>query len=72
VLSLADTPQLSAAVQATIFVMEAGTVQVKAARQSLERLQRSGGHLLGGIVSKYDARTASGNYGYVDGYSYGS
>lgn len=72
VLSLADTQQLTAAVEATIFVLEAGSVHVKAARQSLERLQRSGGQLLGAIVSKYDARTASGNYGYVDGYSYGS
>ncbi|WP_084455444.1 GumC family protein [Novosphingobium rosa] len=71
VLSLADTVELTSAAQATIFVMEAGSAQIKAMRQSLERLRRSGGHVLGAIVSKYDARTASGTHGYAYGYSYG-
>lgn len=71
VLALADTLELTSAAQATIFVMEAGSAQIKAIRQSLQRLQRSGGHVLGAIVSKYDARTASGTHGYAYGYSYG-
>lgn len=69
VLALADAAQLSAAVQATIFVAEAGSAHMGQVRNAVSRLQRAGGHLIGVIVTKYNARKAGYGYAY-DYYRY--
>lgn len=69
VLALADAAQLSAAVQATIFVAEAGSAHLGQVRNAVSRLQRAGGHLIGVIVTKYNARKAGYGYAY-DYYRY--
>lgn len=69
VLSLADALELAAAVSATVFVLEAGAVHVKAAQESIMRLRRAGGRILGAILSKYDVKTSTSTYAYT--YKYG-
>ena len=65
VLAIADAMELAAATSATVFVLEAGSVRVKTAHQSLMRLRRSGGNLIGAIVSKYDFKVAGYKYAYT-------
>jgi capsular exopolysaccharide synthesis family protein len=69
VLALADATQLSSAGQATIFVAEAGSAHLGQVRNAVSRLQRAGGHLIGVIVTKYNARKAGYGYAY-DYYRY--
>jgi succinoglycan biosynthesis transport protein ExoP len=69
VLALADATQLSAAAHATVFVTEAGGAHFGQVRNAISRLQRAGGHLIGVIVTKYNARKAGYGYSY-DYYRY--
>lgn len=67
VMGLADAPILASMCQGTIFVIQASGVRRPAASRAVERLQASGAHLLGGILTKVNAKTS----GYGDGYGYG-
>jgi Mrp family chromosome partitioning ATPase len=69
VLGLADAPLLSAAVNATIFVIAAGQTRIGPARIALKRLEASRTPIIGAVVTKFDAKAA--NYGYDYGYGYG-
>ena len=69
VLGLADAPLLSAAVNATIFVVAAGQTRIGPVRVALKRLESSRTPIIGAVVTKFDAKTA--NYGYDYGYGYG-
>jgi Mrp family chromosome partitioning ATPase len=69
VLGLADAPLLSAAVNATIFVVAAGQRRIGPVRVALKRLESSRTPIIGAVVTKFDAKTA--NYGYDYGYGYG-
>jgi len=68
VLGLADVPVLSAICEATILVVEAGSVRRPAVLSSLRRLTSANGHVAGAILTKYNPK--NGGYGY--GYGYGS
>ena len=67
VLGIADAIILSSKIEATIFVIEAGRTGVKAAQNALSRLMTGGGHIVGAVLTKFDASTQG--YGYED-YSY--
>lgn len=67
VLGIADALILSSKVEATIFVIEAGRTGMKAAQNALSRLMTGGGHIIGAVLTKFDASTQG--YGYED-YSY--
>jgi Mrp family chromosome partitioning ATPase len=69
VVGLADAPLLSAAVNATIFVIAAGQTRIGPARIALKRLEASRTPIIGAVVTKFDAKAA--NYGYDYGYGYG-
>ena len=58
VLALADAAQLTAAVQATIFVAEASAARFGQARNAVSRLLRAGGNVIGCVMTKYNARKA--------------
>jgi capsular exopolysaccharide synthesis family protein len=68
VLGLADVPVLSAICEATILVVEAGSVRRPAVLSSLRRLLAANGRVSGAILTKYNPK--NGGYGY--GYGYGS
>jgi capsular exopolysaccharide synthesis family protein len=68
VLSLADSLELTSAAGATVFVLQAGVANVRGAGQSLLRLRRSGGRIIGAVVSRYDVKMADYTYSYSYGH----
>jgi capsular exopolysaccharide synthesis family protein len=68
VLGLADAPLLSAIVAGVLFVVESGRTRTRAAIESINRLEASGAHILGALLTK-SAERESG-YGYYS-YRYG-
>ena len=68
ILGLADSPLLSSAVQATLMVVESGRTRTRAAVEAQNRLRTAGAHLVGAILTRYQAQAA---YGYGYGYGYG-
>lgn len=68
IMGLADAPLLSAIVEATVFVAAAGQTRLGPMRGALRRLQIARGPVIGGVLTKFDAKAA----GYAYGYGYGS
>lgn len=71
VLGFADVPVLSAICDATILVVEAGSVRRPAVLSSLRRLLAANGNVVGVVLTKYNPRNGGYGYGYGQGYSYG-
>jgi capsular exopolysaccharide synthesis family protein len=69
-LGLADAPLLAAVSGNVMFVVEAGRTRTGAAVDALNRLEATGAHILGAVITK---STESGHgYGYKQyGYGYG-
>ena len=74
VMGLADAPMLAAVLSSTVFVIESGGTRRGLARAALRRLRFGNARVLGGILTKFNARKASygGAYGYAYDYNYGS
>jgi succinoglycan biosynthesis transport protein ExoP len=68
ILGLADSPLLSTTVQATLMVVEAGRTRTRAVVEAQNRLRTAGSHLIGAILTRYQAQAS---YGYGYGYGYG-
>jgi capsular exopolysaccharide synthesis family protein len=71
-LGLADAPLLGAATGYVLFVVESSRTRTRAAVEALNRLDATGTHIIGAILTK--ASDASGSYGYGrygHGYGYG-
>ncbi len=69
VLGLADAPLLAAACGHVLFVVEAGKTRTRAAVDALHRLEATGAHLLGAVLTK--AAPDERSYGY-ERYRYGT
>ena len=69
-LGLADAPLLSAAASTILFVVESGKTRTRAAIEALNRLEATGAHVLGAILTKA-AGVAFGYRGDRYGYGYG-
>ncbi len=73
-LGLADSPLLSAAASTILFVVESGKTRTRAAIEALNRLEATGAHVLGAVLTKASG-VAFGyrgdRYGYGYGYGYG-
>ena len=72
VMGLADSPIIANAVAATMIVVAAGQSSRVALRKTLRRLQFSRAHIVGAVMTKFDAKAAGYGYGYGAGYGYGS
>ncbi len=74
VLGLADAPILANRASATLMVIEAGETRVAVAKNAIKRLAAARAHLIGAVMTKYNAKLHAG-YGYgagdYDYYSYG-
>jgi capsular exopolysaccharide synthesis family protein len=68
VLGLADALILGNLMDGTLLVVEAGSTRKEHAQAAIKRLLSARTELLGGVLSKYDAR--AGGYGYHSGYYY--
>lgn len=72
VLGFADAPLLAASVGGVAFVLESRGTRRGQARGALRRLKLGQAHLLGLILTKFNARTTSyGGYDYAYDYHYG-
>ena len=69
VLGLADAPLLASTCEGTLLVFEAGKTRRPAALNAVRRLQAAQANILGGILTKYNAKATGYGYGY--GYGYG-
>lgn len=69
VLGLADAPLIANACRNVLFVVESGRTRTRQAAEALNRLEASGAHLLGGLLTK--SVESGGNYGYYN-YRYGA
>jgi capsular exopolysaccharide synthesis family protein len=73
VLGFADAPMLAAAVNGTLFVLESRGTRRGQARGALRRLQVGRARLLGAVLTKFSAKSASyGGYDYAYDYNYGA
>lgn len=70
VMGLADAPLISSYVRSTVFVIVAKGTRAKAARIALKRLSDVQAHILGAVLTKFDARRVGYDYGY-NYYGYG-
>lgn len=68
ILGLADAPLLATTVEGTLMVVEAGRTRTRAAVEAFNRLRTSGSHVMGAILTRYQAQAS---YGYGYGYGYG-
>ncbi len=71
VLGLADAPLIAARMEGVVYVVESHGTRIGHARTAINRLRAANVRLFGGVVSKYDQRTASDSYKYDYGYGYG-
>lgn len=73
VLGFADSPLLAASVGGVMFVVESRGTRRGQARGALRRLKVGRAHLLGAVLTKFSAKSASyGGYDYAYDYKYGS
>ena len=69
-LGLADAPLIAAAAGNMMFVIESGGTRTRSAIEALNRLEASGTHVVGAVLTK--AKDSTGTYGYGNyGYGYG-
>ncbi|GGD59652.1 GumC family protein [Croceicoccus mobilis] len=72
VLGLADAPQLAAAVDGALYVVEASSGSQGQTKTALRRLLSAGVNVIGAVLTKYDFRRVGyGDYGYNEYYNYG-
>lgn len=67
-LGLADAVEIASGAEGCLFVTEAGRNRAKNINASIGRLQSGGAHVLGVLMTKFDAKSAGYSYSY--GYSY--
>lgn len=76
VMGLADAPILANMASGTLLVVEAGETRIAVARNALKRLIAARAHVIGALLTKFDAKHAGYGYGYGYGgynyYSYGT
>lgn len=72
VLGIADAPILSNVAGGTLMVVQAGETRIKTAQAALKRLAAARAHVLGAILTHYDAKVAGYGYDYSSYYSYGT
>ena len=70
VLGLADAPLLAAVCDRTLVVFEADKIKLSVAQNTIGRLRAAGARIVGGVLTKFDAKTSGYGYGY--GYGYGT
>jgi succinoglycan biosynthesis transport protein ExoP len=72
VLGIADAPLLANVVSGTLLVVQAGQTRIKTAQAALKRLAVARAHVIGGLMTHYDAKVAGYGYDYANYYAYGT
>lgn len=71
VMGLADAPLIASRVEGVIFAVESHGIRSSMVRTALSRLTSAHARIIGGVLTKFEARKAHYGYGYDYGYSYG-
>lgn len=71
VLGIADAPILANVANGTLMVVQSGVTRIQAAQTSVKRLQMTRAHLIGCLLTHYDARHSGYGYRYEGYYGYG-
>lgn len=69
VMGLADAPLIASRVEGVIFAIESHGIRGSLVKMALNRLASANAHILGGVLTKFEARKS--NSGYEYGYGYG-
>jgi succinoglycan biosynthesis transport protein ExoP len=70
VMGLADAPLISSVAAGTLLTVEAGRTSRAQARSAIKRLRLANAHLVGSILTKFDASRMAYGYGYAYAYEY--
>jgi len=70
VMGLADAPMIASVMKGALLVIESGRTGRAQARAALRRLAMVNAHILGVVLTKFDARKSTYSYGYGYAYEY--
>jgi polysaccharide biosynthesis transport protein len=68
IMGLADSPILANLAPGTLLVIEAGSTRIATGKAALKRLYGARAHVIGALITKFDARVAGYGYGYGGDY----
>lgn len=71
VMGLADAPLIASVVEGVVYAVESHGIRSSQVKTALARLKAANARILGGVLTKFEARKAQGSYGYDYGYGYG-
>lgn len=71
VMGLADAPLIAARVEGVIYAVESHGIRSSMVKTALSRLRSANARVIGGVLTKFEARKAHYGYGYEYGYGYG-
>jgi capsular exopolysaccharide synthesis family protein len=71
VMGLADAPLIASRVEGVIYAVESHGIRSSMVRTALGRLAAANARVLGGVLTKFEAKKAHFGYGYEYGYGYG-
>lgn len=71
VMGLADAPLIASRVEGVVYAVESHGIRSSLVKTALQRLLTANAHILGGVLTKFEARKAHYGYGYEYGYGYG-
>lgn len=71
VMGLADAPLIASKVEGVIYAVESHGIRSSMVKTALSRLAGAHARVIGGVLTKFEARKAHHGYGYEYGYGYG-
>ena len=71
VMGLADAPLIASRVEGVIYAVESHGIRSTLVKTALGRLASANARVIGGVLTKFEARKAHYGYGYDYGYGYG-
>lgn len=71
VMGLADAPLIASQVEGVIYAVESHGIRSSMVKTALARLASANARVIGGVLTKFEAKKAHYGYGYEYGYGYG-
>ncbi|WP_294307980.1 polysaccharide biosynthesis tyrosine autokinase [uncultured Sphingomonas sp.] len=71
VMGLADAPLIASRVEGVVYAVESHGIRSTLVKTALGRLTSANARIIGGVLTKFEARKAHYGYGYEYGYGYG-
>lgn len=71
VMGLADAPLIASRVEGVVYAVESHGIRSSLVKTALARLTSANCRIIGGVLTKFEARKAHYGYGYEYGYGYG-